>query len=163
MEETFGPVIGIMKVESDEEALGLMNESPYGLASLRIISDRNPGSEVYSCIDCIHLDIAYRSHVPRSVQHFCRRSRVRNGLPQSCGRARACTALVRMERFWAGRELVINGLRSIDQDEKCLHACCIIVNQRVFFMRGNTTVMSSCFQPRLVILRIHPRHVFCSL
>ena len=33
MEETFGPAIGIMKVESDEEALGLMNDSPYGLVS----------------------------------------------------------------------------------------------------------------------------------
>jgi hypothetical protein len=31
MEETFGPVIGIMKVESDDEALSLMNDSPYGL------------------------------------------------------------------------------------------------------------------------------------
>jgi acyl-CoA reductase-like NAD-dependent aldehyde dehydrogenase len=31
MEETFGPVVGIMKVESDEEALALMNDSPYGL------------------------------------------------------------------------------------------------------------------------------------
>ena len=34
MEETFGPVIGIMKVEGDEEALQLMNDSPYGLVSL---------------------------------------------------------------------------------------------------------------------------------
>lgn len=34
MEETFGPVVGIMKVESDEEALSLMNDSPYGLVSL---------------------------------------------------------------------------------------------------------------------------------
>ena len=33
MEETFGPVIGIMKVESDDEALSLMNDSPYGLVS----------------------------------------------------------------------------------------------------------------------------------
>lgn len=32
-EETFGPVIGIMKVESDEEALALMNDSQYGLVS----------------------------------------------------------------------------------------------------------------------------------
>lgn len=31
MEESFGPVIGIMKVEGDEEALQLMNDSPYGL------------------------------------------------------------------------------------------------------------------------------------
>jgi hypothetical protein len=34
MEETFGPVVGIMKVESDEEALQLMNDSPYGLVRL---------------------------------------------------------------------------------------------------------------------------------
>jgi hypothetical protein len=34
MEETFGPVVGIMKVEGDEEALQLMNDSPYGLVSL---------------------------------------------------------------------------------------------------------------------------------
>lgn len=33
MAETFGPVVGIMKVESDEEALSLMNDSPYGLVS----------------------------------------------------------------------------------------------------------------------------------
>lgn len=32
-EETFGPVIGIMKVGSDEEAVGLMNDSPYGLTA----------------------------------------------------------------------------------------------------------------------------------
>ncbi len=38
MEETFGPIIGIMKVESDEEALGLMNDSPYGLVRASIPS-----------------------------------------------------------------------------------------------------------------------------
>jgi acyl-CoA reductase-like NAD-dependent aldehyde dehydrogenase len=32
-EETFGPVVGIMKVASDEEAIALMNESPYGLTA----------------------------------------------------------------------------------------------------------------------------------
>ena len=36
MEETFGPVVGIMKVEGDEEALQLMNDSPYGLVRLTI-------------------------------------------------------------------------------------------------------------------------------
>lgn len=30
-EESFGPVVGIMKVKSDEEAIGLMNDSQYGL------------------------------------------------------------------------------------------------------------------------------------
>jgi len=33
MEETFGPVVGIMPVESDEEAITLMNDSPYGLTA----------------------------------------------------------------------------------------------------------------------------------
>ncbi|KAK4688935.1 4-hydroxy-2-oxoglutarate aldolase, partial [Tremellales sp. Uapishka_1] len=31
--ETFGPVVGIMKVSSDEEAIRLMNDSPYGLTA----------------------------------------------------------------------------------------------------------------------------------
>ena len=32
-DETFGPVIGVMKVRSDEEALALMNDSDYGLTA----------------------------------------------------------------------------------------------------------------------------------
>ena len=32
-EESFGPVVGIMKVSGDEEALRLMNDSPYGLTA----------------------------------------------------------------------------------------------------------------------------------
>lgn len=32
-EESFGPVVGIMKVASDEEAIGLMNDSIYGLTA----------------------------------------------------------------------------------------------------------------------------------
>ncbi|WP_428698952.1 aldehyde dehydrogenase family protein [Stappia sp.] len=32
-EESFGPVVGIMKVRDDEEALALMNDSPYGLTA----------------------------------------------------------------------------------------------------------------------------------
>ena len=32
-DETFGPLIGIMKVTSDEEAVALMNDSPYGLTA----------------------------------------------------------------------------------------------------------------------------------
>jgi acyl-CoA reductase-like NAD-dependent aldehyde dehydrogenase len=33
MEESFGPVVGIMKVADDEEAIQLMNDSPYGLTA----------------------------------------------------------------------------------------------------------------------------------
>ncbi|MER9152769.1 aldehyde dehydrogenase family protein [Mesorhizobium opportunistum] len=32
-EESFGPVVGIMKVKNDAEALALMNDSPYGLTA----------------------------------------------------------------------------------------------------------------------------------
>ncbi len=32
-EESFGPVVGIMKVADDEEAVELMNDSPYGLTA----------------------------------------------------------------------------------------------------------------------------------
>ncbi|TFK43101.1 NAD-aldehyde dehydrogenase [Crucibulum laeve] len=45
MEETFGPVVGIQKVSSDEEAIQLMNDSPYGLtASVWTNADANPDS-----------------------------------------------------------------------------------------------------------------------
>ena len=33
MDESFGPVVGIMKVAGDDEALELMNDSPYGLTA----------------------------------------------------------------------------------------------------------------------------------
>jgi acyl-CoA reductase-like NAD-dependent aldehyde dehydrogenase len=38
-DESFGPVIGIVKVKSDEEAIGLMNDSPYGLTAAIWTSD----------------------------------------------------------------------------------------------------------------------------
>jgi acyl-CoA reductase-like NAD-dependent aldehyde dehydrogenase len=33
MQESFGPVVGLMKVAGDDEALRLMNDSPYGLSA----------------------------------------------------------------------------------------------------------------------------------
>jgi acyl-CoA reductase-like NAD-dependent aldehyde dehydrogenase len=33
MEESFGPVIGIMAVDSEDEGVRLMNDSPYGLTA----------------------------------------------------------------------------------------------------------------------------------
>ena len=40
MEESFGPVIGIMPVDSEEEAVRLMNDSPYGLTASIWTEDR---------------------------------------------------------------------------------------------------------------------------
>jgi acyl-CoA reductase-like NAD-dependent aldehyde dehydrogenase len=38
-EESFGPIVGIMKVRSDEDAIALMNDSPYGLTASVWTSD----------------------------------------------------------------------------------------------------------------------------
>ncbi|TDL16295.1 succinate semialdehyde dehydrogenase [Rickenella mellea] len=45
MEETFGPVVGILSVSSDEEALKMMNDSPYGLTGSVWTNAENPESE----------------------------------------------------------------------------------------------------------------------
>ena len=60
-EESFGPVIGIMKVNNDEEAIGLMNDSEYGLTSSvysnnqeraeKIQSQLNSGTVYWNCCD----------------------------------------------------------------------------------------------------------------
>jgi len=38
-EETFGPVVGIMKVKDDQEAIKLVNDSDYGLTAAIFSSD----------------------------------------------------------------------------------------------------------------------------
>jgi len=60
-EESFGPVIGIMKVKNDEEAILKMNDSAYGLTAavysremdraLNILNHMNSGSGYWNCCD----------------------------------------------------------------------------------------------------------------
>jgi acyl-CoA reductase-like NAD-dependent aldehyde dehydrogenase len=60
-EESFGPIIGIQRVSSDEEALKLMNDTEYGLTAgvytrdrdraARILSEVNSGSVYWNCCD----------------------------------------------------------------------------------------------------------------
>lgn len=45
-EESFGPVVGIQKVGSDEEAIKLMNDSEYGLTASIFTSDIDKGVEL---------------------------------------------------------------------------------------------------------------------
>ena len=45
-EETFGPVVGIMKVADDEEAVTLMNDSPYGLTASVWTTDMDHAAEI---------------------------------------------------------------------------------------------------------------------
>lgn len=40
-DECFGPVVGVMPVDSDEEAIALMNDSPYGLTAAVFTQDEN--------------------------------------------------------------------------------------------------------------------------
>jgi acyl-CoA reductase-like NAD-dependent aldehyde dehydrogenase len=41
MEENFGPIVGIMKVKDDHEAVERMNDSPYGLTASIWTTDEN--------------------------------------------------------------------------------------------------------------------------
>lgn len=60
-EESFGPVIGIMKVKNDEEALSLMRDTAYGLTAAvyssvrqraeRILTQLDTGSGYWNCCD----------------------------------------------------------------------------------------------------------------
>lgn len=46
MEESFGPVVGIMKVSGDAEAIALMNDSPYGLTCSLWTQDPDAAAEI---------------------------------------------------------------------------------------------------------------------
>ncbi|HFC04523.1 MAG TPA: aldehyde dehydrogenase family protein, partial [Rhizobiales bacterium] len=46
MDESFGPVVGIMKVSGDQEAIRLMNDSPFGLTASIWTKDVNAAREI---------------------------------------------------------------------------------------------------------------------
>jgi acyl-CoA reductase-like NAD-dependent aldehyde dehydrogenase len=50
-EESFGPVVGIMKVRDDEEAITLMNDSPYGLTASIWTRDMDRAAEIGSRVE----------------------------------------------------------------------------------------------------------------
>ena len=60
-EESFGPVIGIMKVKNDEEAIELMQDTDYGLTASvyssnrdraeKILKQINAGTGYWNCCD----------------------------------------------------------------------------------------------------------------
>ena len=50
-EESFGPVVGIMKVSDDVEAIRLMNDSQYGLTASIWTEDKNRAREIGNQIE----------------------------------------------------------------------------------------------------------------
>ena len=60
-EESFGPVIGIQRVQTDDEAIALMNDTDYGLTAavftgnreraIRLLDKVNTGSAYWNCCD----------------------------------------------------------------------------------------------------------------
>ena len=50
-DESFGPVVGIMKVDSDEQAIKLMNDSDFGLTASLWTSDSNRAAEIGTKIE----------------------------------------------------------------------------------------------------------------
>ena len=71
-EESFGPVIGIQKVTSDEEALTLMNDTRYGLtagvytrdesAARTLLARVNAGSVYWNCCDRVSPRLPWSGH-----------------------------------------------------------------------------------------------------
>jgi acyl-CoA reductase-like NAD-dependent aldehyde dehydrogenase len=65
-EQTFGPAVGIMKVDSDEQAVNLMNDSKFGLTAAIFSADSARAEEIGDALDtdtvflnrCDHLDPA---------------------------------------------------------------------------------------------------------
>ena len=51
-EETFGPVVGIMPVKSDDEAIQLMNDSRYGLTASIWTTDVDAALSIGDKIEC---------------------------------------------------------------------------------------------------------------
>ena len=50
-EESFGPVVGIMKVSSDEEAIALMNDSDFGLTASLWTVDVNRAKSIGAALE----------------------------------------------------------------------------------------------------------------
>ena len=50
-EETFGPVVGLMSVKNDDEAVRLMNDSRYGLTASIWTSDVDAAIRIGDCVD----------------------------------------------------------------------------------------------------------------
>ena len=51
-EESFGPIIGIMKVKNDEEAMQLMQDTEYGLTASVYSNDKSRAENILRTNKC---------------------------------------------------------------------------------------------------------------
>lgn len=65
-DETFGPIIGVMKVSSDEEAIKLMNDSEFGLTGS--IWTKNLDGKAEELADQVEAGTIF---INRCVSHLC--------------------------------------------------------------------------------------------
>lgn len=65
-DETFGPIIGVMKVSSDEEAIELMNDSEFGLTGS--IWTKNLDGKAEELADQVEAGTIF---INRCVSHLC--------------------------------------------------------------------------------------------
>lgn len=68
-EETFGPVIPVMKVKSDEEAIKLMNDSEFGLTASIWTKDTTKAAELAEDVEAGTVFVN-RCDYPSPVSHF---------------------------------------------------------------------------------------------
>jgi len=52
MEESFGPVLGVMPVDGDDDAVKLMNDSPYGLTAVAFTADDERAEALSRRVSC---------------------------------------------------------------------------------------------------------------
>jgi len=78
-EESFGPVVGIMKVADDDEAIALMNDSPYGLTASVWTTDEQAALSIGDAVEtgtwfmnrCDYLDPALAWTGVKQSGHGC--------------------------------------------------------------------------------------------
>lgn len=83
-EESFGPVVGIMKVASDDEAIGLMNDSDFGLTAAVFTTDEDAALRIGNAVEtgtwfmnrCDYLDPALAWTGVKDSGRGCTLSRV---------------------------------------------------------------------------------------
>ncbi|NRA67547.1 MAG: aldehyde dehydrogenase family protein [Pseudobacteriovorax sp.] len=81
-EESFGPIIGIQKVSSDEEAVNLMNDTDYGLAASVFSQDLSRGKQILKQIDA---GTCYLNCCDRVSPHVPWSGRKNSGLGSTLG------------------------------------------------------------------------------